>query len=443
MKSKPVKQQAPELEEDDDEVEVGAGGPAIAAAKKSKMAIIAASTILTVVVFYFFFFKGENKSHEKLEAIEPPKPASVASSEFGRSPFEIEKPKEKSDDYIDLLAKPSAPDLPTLPELPEDAAPPEQIKLSPEAQKQETPPLQQLLPTQLIPGQQPAGQQVQQALEQKKSEAAIQDKLPEQPRSDPRYAPIIVFSGQLEGGAPARSVGYDENIVQLKKDPLQELQQTEPTVVATYISDLAHTIAQGKLLTAVLETAINTEIPGSVRAVISRDVYGESGNDVLIPKGSRLFVSYSSEVKRGQGRVQIGWTRLIRPDGVDLAITFNASDQFGRAGIPGDVDNKYASVIANSLLTSILAVGGVAAAQELLSDQTATTTTTNPTQGTTTTTGSATNQALYDVTKTIIDTVGQIISSTIDLSPIIRVPQGTRITVIVNADIKVPSVSKR
>ena len=93
-------------------------------------------------------------------------------------------------------------------------------------------------------------------------------------------------------------------------------------------------------------------------------------------------------------------------------------------------------------MTSVLAIGGVAAAQSILTGNSATTTTTNPTQGTTTSTGSATNQALYDVTKTIIDTVGQLISNTIDLNPVIRVPQGTKITVIVNSDITVPSTKR-
>jgi type IV secretory pathway VirB10-like protein len=256
---------------------------------------------------------------------------------------------------------------------------------------------------------------------------------------NPRYAPIVVFSGA--GSAPALGVGYDKNIVKLKDDPFSKLQRTEPGVVATYIADRAHTIAQGKILTAVLETAIDTQVPGSVRAIVSRDVYAEAGNDVLIPRGSRLFGAYSSEITRGQGRVQIGWRRLIRPDGVDLAISFIAADQFGRSGIYGDVDNKYDVVIANSLLTSLLTIGGVAAAQALIGDS-ATTTTTNPTQGSVTTTGNATNQALYDVSKTIMGTANQIIGNSLNANPVIRVPQGTRIAVIVNSDIVIPSMRR-
>lgn len=265
----------------------------------------------------------------------------------------------------------------------------------------------------------------------------------EQPKKElnPRYAPIVVFSGGA-GNAPALGLGYDKNIVQLKEDEISKLQKTQPGVTATYIADRAHTIAQGKILTAVLETAIDTQVPGSVRAVVSRDVYAEAGSEVLIPRGSRLFGAYSSQITRGQGRVQIGWKRLIRPDGVDLAISFIAADQFGRSGIYGDIDNKYDVVIANSLLSSLLTVGGVAAAQALIGNN-ATTTTTNPSQGSVTTTGNASNQALYDVSKTIIGTANQIISNSLNSNPVIRVPQGTRIAVIVNSDIVIPSMRRK
>jgi len=155
-----------------------------------------------------------------------------------------------------------------------------------------------------------------------------------------------------------------------------------------------------------------------------------------------LYGSYSSVIARGQGRVQIAWTRLLRPDGVTMAITFNASDQFGRSGISGEVDNRYSSIIASSMLTSVIALGGVIAAQKLVGNNTQAVTTTNPQQGTTTTSGDATNNALNNFSQSITGTIGQIISNNINTLPIIRVPQGTRITVIVNANIIIPPMKK-
>ena len=258
----------------------------------------------------------------------------------------------------------------------------------------------------------------------------------QKPPEDPRKSSIIVVGGDA---GPTNSVGYENNIIQLNKDPIDALQKTEVKILPTATTDRTKVIAQGKMLTAVLETAINTEMPGTVRGIITRDVYGESGNVVLIPRGSRLYGSYSSQITRGQGRVEINWSRLMRADGVDVNVTFNAADQFGRSGIAGDVDNKYGSIIGNSLLTSVLAIGGAIAAEKL-SGGGSVTTTLNPQQGTSTTVGKASSQAIYDVSKTIIDTVQQVVGNTIDIRPVIRVPQGTRITILVNDDMRLPPV---
>ena len=460
MKTKLTKQPEPEIEQDEEEVDVESSGPAIAAAKKSKMAVIAASSILITVVIYVMFFKGEKKD-EKLEEVVAPKGARVAPSDEGKSPFELEAPEKAKDEDANILAKPATPEVPTLPELPagmvaqEPLAPADAAKAGPAGTAGPQAGAQQVLPDlrgDQTAQQQQADQQGQRAVASAGSDRAGdslsgrgQDAEPAPAKSkelDPRYAPIIVFAGTATG-TPGRGVGYEDNIVQLDKDAINQLQKSPTGTAATYIADRAHTIAQGKLLTAVLETAIDTQLPGSVRGIISRDVYAEAGDEVLIPRGSRLYGAYSTQVVRGQGRVQIGWTRLIRPDGVDLKIAFNASDQFGRSGIYGDIDNKYSAVVAGALLTSVLAVGAVAAAQQFLGNDADTTTTTNASTGSSTTTGSATNQAMYDVSKNIMDTVGTVVGNAVNSTPVIRVPQGTRITVVVNSDINVPALRKK
>ncbi len=450
MKTKFFKKPDPDLEENGEEgADVSSSGPSIAAAKKSKMLIIAASVILIFVVIYFLFLKGDNKPKDKLEEVAvptaPTEKSQVAPNDTGKSPFELQEKEDKKKRDLDLLDKPKTPDVPKLPELtkdekdaaltaadliektPEKPAELPAIPLDPNAQQ-----LPQLPPANN--GQQP--QQQAQAPQLTGAQKAEQDlKI-----SDPKYAPIIVVAGT---NAPSLGVGYEKNIVSLGDDAIKKLDKSQITIKTSFVENRNNVVAQGKMLTAVLETAINTEIPGSVRAVVSRDVYGEAGSEVLISRGSRLYGTYSSQIQRGQGRVQITWTRLIRPDGVDLAISSVASDQFGRAGIEGQVDNKYGSTIANSLLTSILAVGGVALAENLIGGNGSNTTTTNPQQGTTTTTGNASTQAVYNVSKTITDTVTRIINQNIDIVPTIRVPQGTKVTVIVNADMNIPSMKKR
>ncbi len=138
------------------------------------------------------------------------------------------------------------------------------------------------------------------------------------------------------------------------------------------------TIAQGKIVDAVLETAVNTDLPGEMRAIVSRDVFAESGRQIMIPKGSRLIGTYNTSVARGQARVMIIWTRLIRPDGLDIAIGSGGVDALGRAGVEGSVDNKYAEIFSAAMLTSVLDIG-VAVAVDALSNQGSTTTNANGT----------------------------------------------------------------
>lgn len=432
MKSKILKkkEEVEEIEQEEQESEVEESGPSISSAQKNKIKMVAVGVTLSAVVLYIFF-GGKEEKKEVIEEIAPPN-AVVANSDE-KSPFAIEPDSNEGKvENLDLLKKPETPELPELPSLPEDLLSEQNILPPPEVakqiQQQNQLPIQNNNPT--LP------QDINNV--QQQANANVQQDTIKPKEVDPRYAPIVVFSG---GAGPASSVGYENNIVNLNQDPIAALERTQVQVKTTFINDRVHSITQGKLLTAVLETAINTEIPGFVRAVVSRDVYGESGNEVLIPKGSRLFGSYSSQITRGQGRVDINWTRLIRPDGVDLAITFKASDQFGRTGIAGDVDNKYGSVLSNSLLTSILTVGGAIAAQKLIGGNNNTTATT--TAGVTTTTGNASAQAVADVARTVVDTANQIVANTLDISPVITVPQGTKITVIVNSDIVIPAIRSR
>lgn len=441
-----------DLDEDDDlqDIDVDDSGPKIASVKNNKVVLIVVSSVLVTVVVYLFFIRDNSPKQVVLEEVVPERVNNVQPSE--KSPFEFDNVEEKEDDNfaqdddsslveeeVEVVKKPKAPDLPDLPSLPEDLVLPNQIFGEEEIGQVAQPGLPGNnapigdLPDLVVPGQNP--NQVGGAPYGSANNNVNTNNL------DPRYSDIIVFNAPSDAGSPTRSVGYDNNIISLNEDPINALEKSPTSVAPTHIADLSQTIAQGKLLTAVIETAINTEVPGFVRGIVSRDVYAEAGNEVLIPRGSRLFGSYSSEINQGQGRVEISWTRLIRPDGVDVSVSFNASDQFGRAGIAGDVDNKYGSIIMSSLLTSVLAVGGAAAAEAVLNNDEVTTTT-DPSNGTTTTTGSATNQVISDVSGTIVDTIGELITNRINTNPVIRIPQGTRITVIVNADLVLPPVKR-
>ena len=117
--------------------------------------------------------------------------------------------------------------------------------------------------------------------------------------------------------------------------------------------DLRTTVVQGTIIPAVLETAVNTDIPGGARAIVSRDVRSFDGASVLIPRGSRLVGQYRGATP-GQSRAFIGWSRLIRPDGVSIDLASPAVDTSGAAGIAGRVDRHTFQNFGSAVLYSVV-----------------------------------------------------------------------------------------
>lgn len=123
------------------------------------------------------------------------------------------------------------------------------------------------------------------------------------------------------------------------------------------LANRSNTVAQGAMIPAVLETAFNSTSAGMARAVVSRDVRGFDGSKVLIPRGSRLIGEYGKEVAAGQNRAVITWTRLIRPDGVTVALDSPATDTLGRGGIQARVDTHFWTRLGDALLGSVTNIG--------------------------------------------------------------------------------------
>lgn len=126
---------------------------------------------------------------------------------------------------------------------------------------------------------------------------------------------------------------------------------------ATSIRNRTMMIPTGTMIPAVMETPIDTARPGLVRAIVSGNARGFDGRRVLVPRGSRLIGEYQAFVQSGQNRVLVNWTRLIRPDGVSIALSSPAADALGGAGVPGQVHSFFLQRFAAALLQSALTVG--------------------------------------------------------------------------------------
>lgn len=126
---------------------------------------------------------------------------------------------------------------------------------------------------------------------------------------------------------------------------------------ATAMHNLDAVVPQGAVIPAIMETAINSDLPGLARAMVTRDVKSFDGSTVLIPRGSRVIGQYKSGVALGASRVFVIWTRVIRPDGVTIQIGSPAADPLGRGGLEGQINRHFFTRFGGSILMSVLNAG--------------------------------------------------------------------------------------
>ncbi len=262
---------------------------------------------------------------------------------------------------------------------------------------------------------------------------------------DRRSAGMIAFGGGGSSGETESGSSENFNASSKPKDSNVSVSYSSNKLGATSSSQVRATsygsrdtlISQGKTMEVILETAINTDIPGPLRAIVAMDIYSEAGNNILIPKGTKMIGEYSSASGNDSRRVNIIWKRIIRSDGVDININYPAMDELGGIGVTGDYDSKFIDTLRNSLLISSIQIGGNFFTQKD-GDKIITSVATDGTKTTTT-------PANYLNKTKIVDDMKKLFSDYINragsLKPTITIDQGTKIVVFCNNDIVIPPIS--
>jgi type IV secretion system protein VirB10 len=155
------------------------------------------------------------------------------------------------------------------------------------------------------------------------------------------------------GGALAAANGLNADEQFASRVSAQQPEEAQ----AIQLHHRATLIPQGTTITGVLETALNSDLPGYARAVVSRDVRSFDGSQILIPRGSRVIGEYKSAVAQGQTRAFVIWTRVIRPDGVSIQIASSGTDPLGRAGLAGKVNTHFLERFSGAILLSVIDAG--------------------------------------------------------------------------------------
>lgn len=125
-------------------------------------------------------------------------------------------------------------------------------------------------------------------------------------------------------------------------------------------------VKAGTIIPLTLETAINSDLPGEITAVVKTDIYDtKTGNILLIPAGSRVIGRYSSDVSFGQERVQAVINRITLPNQKSINIgAMNLVDKLGASGVTDKIDTKLGKVFTSVIMSAILGVGAGAVKED-------------------------------------------------------------------------------
>ncbi|MDD9723408.1 TrbI/VirB10 family protein [Sulfitobacter sp. PR48] len=227
-------------------------------------------------------------------------------------------------------------------------------------------------------------------------------------------SPVIAFGGT--GGANAGETELTERTFGEVTDFVLNGALPSAITQAEVIANPSNTVIQGTMIQAVMETALDSSLPGQTRAIISEDVFSYDGSRLLIPRGSRLIGRYRSGIEIAQKRVTIAWDRIVLPNNQTVQISSFGGDALGRSGVTGFVDTRFDERFGSAALISIIsAAPSVAAAQ--VEDET-------------------TADVLEDVGDDLADATDSVISEYLSIGPVIYVDQGARVTVMVDRDLE-------
>lgn len=184
-----------------------------------------------------------------------------------------------------------------------------------------------------------------------------------------------------------------------------------------------YSLWKGTVISAVLDTGINTDLPGQVMAHVTKSVYSsQNGEYLLIPQGSRLFGEYNSDISYGQSRIQVVWNTLIRPDGLEVNLgSMNGIDAYGVSGYAGwksEHPFEYVKAFGLIAMYSILDTK----AMNLIDAQ-------NNTYA---------QNALTDVYSETKKLNNKIVDRALDIQPTITIKSGTEVNLITNVTIDLP-----
>lgn len=200
----------------------------------------------------------------------------------------------------------------------------------------------------------------------------------------------------------------------------------QPTITtgtaATKLADLNYMITKGAFMDCVLETKIDSSVPGMTTCVLSRPMYSANRKLVLLDAGSKVVGQYSGGLQQGQVRIFVLWTRIETPKGVIINLDSPGTDPLGASGLDGHIDTKFWQRFGGAIMLSLIDDTFAVASQRAQNSDSGTTINLGNTQA------ASQNMA------------AEALKSSINIPPVLRKNHGDQINIFVARDLDFRSV---
>lgn len=245
------------------------------------------------------------------------------------------------------------------------------------------------------------------------------------PDSDPqgtkdKNRPLTKRERQLTGETLVKIDVKGQDKADIAKDELQGTEYADGSV--SFVTDRRYLLSAGRSLSCVTINKIVTSYPGINTCQLSKDVYSDNGETLLIRKGAILMGEQNKAITQGIARVFMNWS-TIKSGNLNIRIGALGTDNLGASGVPAWIDAHLLERFSGAIMLSFVGDG-----MDILKNST-----TKSSNNSGNITYDNTSSAMQDMAKTTLD-------NTINIAPTAVINQGTVISVVIPRNIDFSSV---
>ena len=165
----------------------------------------------------------------------------------------------------------------------------------------------------------------------------------------------------------ASAMGRPDGLKDAPKKDVIYKSSGQDTVISSRIHDRRFLLRQYKPIPATIVSDVRADAEAlkngvPVRATVDRNVYSDSGRNIIIPTGTMMLGYVTGELPgpyTSVGRMQINWYQFVLPNGVEFNFNGGGKDPFsadsqGKVGVPGYGSTDYLEQFFMPMLTAIV-----------------------------------------------------------------------------------------